>query len=88
MAWLASAAVAPTMARNSGPIRRTGTPRARATAGSRLANSSGRAMTSSTPIRASAIAVAVAAAAALMPRIDPNSTVTLAVLLPVADPVV
>ena len=81
MTWVASAAVAPTRARKSGPSRRTGTPVAAATAGSRVANSSGRPISSSSAVSPTAMRAAVAAAPALRPKMLPNRTVTLAVLL-------
>jgi hypothetical protein len=49
-----------------------------------LANSSGRAITSSTAIRAVANHAAVVAEAALMPKMEPNSTLAFAVEFPAA----
>jgi hypothetical protein len=55
-----------------------GTPWEAATSGSRVVNSSGRAMSSTITSSALAMMIAVVALPALMPKIDPNSTVTLA----------
>ena len=60
-------------------------PRAIATAGSTLANSNGRAIAASTTISPRATSTATSAAEPLMPKIDPNSTVTLAVPLPALE---
>ena len=46
--WLAPAAATPSSTRNAVESRRTGKPRARATSGSTVAKSSGRAMAAST----------------------------------------
>src|SRR5664280_785319 len=81
--WLASAAVAPTRARNSAPRARTGTPAAAATAESMLAYSSGRAMVDMATTRTAATATVAHMAEVLIPKMLPNRTLTLAVPLEV-----
>src|SRR5271157_5537042 len=79
--WVASATVAPTRARKTAPSHRAGTPAACATAGSTVANSSGRAITISTTPTPAATATAITVALSLMPKMLPNNTLTFAVPL-------
>ena len=66
------------------PRTRTGTPLAAATSSSMLANSNGRAITSTTPASPTAINAATRACASLRPKIDPNRTLAFAALFAVA----
>src|SRR5262249_43022095 len=75
-AWLAAAAVTPNSPKNAKPRKVTGAPRARATAPSRLANSSGRALTMTATVTARQISASIVAWEADSPKIVPNSTFT------------
>src|SRR3954454_8815751 len=77
-ALVASAVVTATTSNRSTPSDRTGSPRAAATAASRLAKSSGRAITSTTTITAPQTSAVTVASPADRPKIEPNRNVMLA----------
>src|ERR1700739_3607258 len=76
--WGPSATVAPTRARKRAAISRVGTPASCATAGSMVANRSGRAIAISRTHATAATTPDVFTAWVLIPKMLPNNTLTLA----------